>query len=55
MLIVVNDVFWGCWPEAVVEEKFCDHDGLLRRVRLCTAKGAHVRDIRKICLLQATE
>ena len=55
VLIVVNNMPHGCWPKAIVQEMFPDRDGLVRHVRLCTAKGALVRDISKLCLLEATE
>ena len=47
-LIVVNDMRRGCWPKAIVGETFPDRDGLVKRVRFRTAKGALSRDIRKL-------
>ena len=44
------------WPKGIVEETFADKDGLVRSVRLRTAKSPSLlRDIRKLCLLEAVD
>ena len=45
----------GHWPKAIVEEVYPDRDGLVRRARLRTASTTLLRDVRKICLLEAAE
>ena len=45
----------GCWPKAIVEEVFPDRDNLVRRARVRTAETTLLRDIRKLCLLEAVE
>ena len=41
------------WPKAVVLDVFPDKTGLVRRVRVKTAYATMMRDIRKLCLLEA--
>ena len=55
VLIVNYDAPRGHWSKAIVEEVYPDRDGLVRRARLCTASTTLLRDVRKICLLEAAE
>jgi len=43
----------GCWSKALVEECFPDKSSLVRRVRLRMANVVLMRDVRKLCLLEA--
>ena len=43
----------GAWPKAIVEETFPDGDGTVRRLR--TASTECLRDVRKLCLLEASD
>jgi len=48
----------GAWPKAIVEEveeTFPDGDGTVRRVRVRTASTEYLRDVRKLCLLEASD
>ncbi|XP_076825039.1 uncharacterized protein LOC143470665 [Clavelina lepadiformis] len=44
----------GHWPKARVEETYPDKDGIVRRVQVKTADNRFMRDIRKLCLLEAS-
>ena len=46
----------GAWPKAIVEI-FPDGDGTVRRVRVRvrTASTEYLRDVRKLCLLEASD
>ncbi|XP_076810887.1 uncharacterized protein LOC143453439 [Clavelina lepadiformis] len=44
----------GHWPKARVEETYPDKEGRVRRVQVKTADNRLMRDIRKLCLLEAT-
>ena len=43
----------GAWPKAIVEETFPDGDGTVTRVR--TVSTEYLRDVRKLCLLEASD
>jgi len=43
----------GNWPKALVTDIFPDQDGIVRRVRIRTAASSYLRDVRKLCLLEA--
>jgi len=45
----------GACPKAIVEETFPDGDGMVRRVRVRTASTEYLRDVRKLCLLEASD
>ena len=47
----------GAWPKAIVEETFPDGDGTVRRARarIRTASTEYLRDVRKLCLLEARD
>jgi len=45
----------GAWPKAIVEETFPDGDGTVRQVRVRTASTEYLRDVRKLCLLEASD
>jgi len=45
----------GAWPKAIVEETFPDGDGTVRRVRVRTASSEYLRDVRKLCILEASD
>ena len=53
-LVLVKDdsVKRGCWPKAIVDECYPDAEELVRRVRVRTADGVLLRDIRKIYVLE---
>ncbi|XP_077967683.1 uncharacterized protein LOC144421945 [Styela clava] len=41
------------WPKAIVDETYPDKHGIVRRVKVRTANSTYVRDVRKLCLLEA--
>lgn len=43
------------WPLGLVQRVLPSKDGLVRQVELRTRKGILVRDIRKLCLLEAID
>ncbi|VDP93917.1 unnamed protein product [Echinostoma caproni] len=43
------------WPLAIIEECLPDEDGLVRTVKVRTAAGETLRDIRRICYLEGDE
>ena len=43
------------WPKAVILDVFPDKTGLVRRVKVKTANATMMRDIRKLCLLEASD
>ncbi|VDP83161.1 unnamed protein product [Echinostoma caproni] len=43
------------WPLAVVEACLPDKDGLVRTVKVKTAAGETLRDVRRICYLEGEE
>ena len=45
----------GAWPKAIVEKVFPGSDGVVREVLVRTANSSYLRDVRKLCLLEATE
>lgn len=45
----------GQWPLAIVEETFPDRHGSVRQVSVRTATSRFVRDVRKLCLLEASK
>lgn len=45
----------GEWPKAVVEEVFPGSDGMVRQVKIRTAKGSFMRDVGKLCLLEGSD
>ncbi|XP_039265686.2 uncharacterized protein LOC120341267 [Styela clava] len=53
VLVVYEDTPRGSWPMAIIEETYPDQFGMVRRVRVRTAKSSYVRDIRKLCHLEA--
>ena len=55
-LVLVRDeaVRRGNWPKALVTDTFPDQDGIVRRVRVRTAASSYLRDVRKLCLLEAS-
>ena len=55
VLMVNENTSRGVWPKALVVKSFPDADGVVRRVQLKTATSTFMRDIRKLCLLEAVE
>lgn len=56
LVLVINESTpRGSWPKALVEEIFPDKFGLVRRVRVRTAKTSYIRDVRKLCHLEGAE
>lgn len=55
-LVLVSDVRTsrGLWPKGVVERTVAGKDGLIREVFVRTNAGILRRDIRQLCLLEAT-
>ena len=53
VLVVDETIPRGCWPIARVIETKPGKDGLVRSVRVKTAKTELVRPINKLCLLEA--
>ena len=53
MLVSDEHAKRGAWPKAIVEETFPDGDGTVRRVR--TASTDYLRDVRKLCLPEASD
>ena len=51
----VGDLVLVCDEHAIVEETFPDRDGTVRRVRVRTASTEYLRDVRKLCLLEASD
>ena len=55
----------GNWPKALVTDTFPDQDGIVRRVRIVcgivrrvrvrTSASSYLRDVRKLCLLEASD
>ena len=45
----------GQWPKGLVEETYSGGDGFVRSARVRTAGGSVVRDVRKLCLLEAAD
>jgi len=56
-LVLMKDeaVRRGIWPKALVTDTFPDQDGIVRRVRIRTAASSCLRDVRKLCLLEASD
>jgi len=56
-LVLVSDdnVSRGNWPLGIVIETFPDDKGLVRHLQVRTAKGVYRRNIRKLCLLEASD
>jgi len=53
--MVDEDFKRGSWPKAIVTETFPDSDNVVRRVRVKTVASTYVRDVRKLCLLKASD
>ena len=51
----VNRRVRGLWPKALLEETFPGPDGIVREVRICTSTSTYLRDVRSLCLLEATD
>ena len=45
----------GHWPKGLVDQCFPDANGIIRRVKIRTANNTYVRDVRKLCLLEAAD
>ena len=45
----------GVWPKALIVETYPDREGVVRRVKVRTAKNEYIRDIRKLCPLEIVE
>lgn len=43
----------SAWPKGVVEETYPDRHGLVRKVKVRTGISSFLRDVRKVCLLEA--
>jgi len=41
------------WPKARIIEVFPDKDGVVRTAQVKTATSTYIRDVRKLCLLEA--
>ncbi|XP_078495083.1 uncharacterized protein LOC144749863 [Ciona intestinalis] len=56
LVLVVDESTKRCyWPKGLIKETFPDSSGVVQRVRVDTASSSMVRDIRKLCLLEARE
>ena len=56
IVLVKNDVLdKRIWPKARVVEVFPDQDGIVRTARRKTATSTYIRDVRKLCLLEADD
>ena len=55
VLVVNENKPRGVWPKALIEEVFPDKQGVVRTVRVWTPISTYIRDVRKICLLEAVE
>jgi len=55
VLMVEEDSKRGSWPKAIVTATFPDSDDVVRRVRVKTVASTYVRDVRKLCLLEASD
>jgi len=53
VLIADENCVRGLWPKAVVIETFPDQFGVVRKVRVRTGANTYIRDVRKLCLLEA--
>ena len=53
MLVIDEQLKRSHWPKAVVLDIFPDKTGLVRGVRVKTAYATMMKDIRKLCLLEA--
>jgi len=54
LMVVVSEVY--CLrpkPKAIVVKTFPDQFGVVRKVRVRTGANTYVRDVRKLCLLEA--
>ena len=45
----------GVWPKALIEEAYPDANGIVRTVRIRTSTSSYTHDIRKLCLLEASD
>ena len=55
VLMVNENCKRGSWPKALVTEAFPDNDNIVRNVRVKTATASYDRDVRKLCLLEASD
>ena len=55
MLVIGEHSQRGQWPKGLVEETYSGGDGFVRSARVRTAGGSVVRDVRKLCLLEAAD
>ena len=55
VLVVEDQVNKEAWPLGLVREVFPSSDGRVRTVKVKTKDGEIVRDIRRICLLEADD
>jgi len=45
----------GQWPKGLIEETHLGPDGFVRSVQIRTASSSFVRDVCKLCLIEAAE
>ena len=55
VLVVDEPRCRGYWPTGLIEEVYADDLGMVRFVKIRLSTWTLVRDIRKICLLEAVE
>jgi len=56
VLLVDDQSPRNVWPKAIITDVYPDRDNVVRRVRIRTASDqTFMRDVRKICLLEAVE
>ena len=56
VVLIIDDIRErGKWPKGRVKEVFAGKDGHVRSLRIRTATSSLVRDVRKLCLLEAAE
>ena len=55
VLLVDENTKRGSWPKGLIEQCFPDENGVARRVKIKTANNTYLRDIRKVCLLEAVD
>ena len=55
VLVSSDDAHRHRWPLGIVESTHLSDDGLVRSATIRTTGGVILRDVRKICLLEAAE
>ena len=55
VLLIDENTKRGNWPKGLIEQCFPDASGVVRRVKIKTANNTYLRDIRKVCLLEAVD